>query len=184
MPLNKSLHKLWSERSQKALVIWFEENLFLILHDLDYLTAVLVFEENFVSSNSHSAALCIVSLLEDSDSAESLLDSVVYRIPPNPLDSAESESKDSVVHYFTCWHFEQKSLSSLLYILVWTRNACKIQTDFKNAKICQLPIIIQALKILSSLKVLCVKRTVKCAFLCSKVKSQRIYKVEIRGYLA
>ena len=45
----------------------------------------------------------------DSDSAESLLDSVDYRISPNPLDSAESEfeskdsaeseSKDSVVHY-------------------------------------------------------------------------------------
>ena len=37
----------------------------------------------------------------DSDSAESLLDSVEKRIPPNPLDSAESESesKDSVVHY-------------------------------------------------------------------------------------
>ena len=60
MPLNKSLHKLRSEKSQKALVTWFKENLFLILHDLDYFTAVLVFEENFIFSNSGSAALCLI----------------------------------------------------------------------------------------------------------------------------
>ena len=52
-------------------------------------------QEN-VGKNSY-----FVKLGKDSDSAESLLDSVEYRIPPNPLDSAESESesKDSVVHY-------------------------------------------------------------------------------------
>ena len=36
----------------------------------------------------------------DSDSAESSLDSVEYRISQNPVDSAESESLDSVVHYY------------------------------------------------------------------------------------
>ena len=37
--------------------------------------------------------LFFVYLGKDSDSAESLLDSAEYRIPPNPVDSAEFESE-------------------------------------------------------------------------------------------